>query len=1537
MEPRDLVGSARPKAAEIQGGRAEPNEDDRERTGGIGLARSDDVINGAISEGEGLEEQGEGLLEEQEFSIKEASFQEGSLKLKIQTTKRTKKPPKNLENYICPPEIRMTIRPPAGEGRVGRQGRTGGGGAGRGLKEEERGPPRKRTYERQFRMPDQREGGLLQLLEDHTPPKHQPRGALLHSHTLSHTQQTLHTLTQQSQHTLTHQHQLTPDWITPCSAPSASPTVDSEPARELAGASRSSLLNPNLPFPQTAAQSPSPQRSLTPDLQLPVVTDASILNLTSLSRGRGLQEVSEQLFGNIKRKYGRKDSQRMLCNPHSAETPWGRQTEKGVDSPTTPEERQKYRQEEASLRFHEEREERRKEERAIIGRREDEEDRGMPMLTDEGKGRKRRRRRSFDESFSMEEQSEQPQDSDTTERSQPRPPEPKVAHKMDTHKNESRLGSQAEINGERTEKGDKEEKREKGERVDRTERGETVVSGPDPESSFSPNRMKKNPVGRPKTSTDSHKHREPIHNHIPSPNRITNPRLPSPNPSPSPRPSISPSLSPKPRANISPSPSPRPRTNLSPSPSPRPRTTLSPSPSPSTTFTASPSSRTTKTKDRWSYLKARSPPILTLPQRDNRGTPSTMAEPPSAFPITPSSPLYTNTDSLTVHTPIKRKRGRPKKQPLLTVETIHEGTSTSPPSPLAQQASAGLSRRRKTHMLTTLAQMASTTTSANSNSLKLKRGRGHSGPVNKMKLGKVQSILNEILSGSSQNGSLALKSSSAPVTSAMSAMASTIEARLGKQINVSKRGTIYIGKKRGRKPRAETQGSNPPRATRDKPPVPVSISSLYESLLVPSTTSSPSSSAPSLRASHSDATMPSLQPISALPSKPPGRGFLSGGWKLSPPRLLANSPSHLSEGASVKEVTLSPISESHSEETIPSDSGIGTDNNSTSDQTEKGPASRRRYSFDLCGFEAVEAAALEASSRGSRARCERQGVTVDNFLSQQEKKQKHHRRKRKCLQSRDHLHFLSELEEVVVKLQQLRVSHRRYTCYPQHPYPSIFRLNFHHYYPVTYDSYPCDSGPYLRRSADLKVKRRRGRPAKASEPITTKLPFVQGYGYPLAGGNYYAAPYAMPYAPPLSLGYFPPAPPLYLPHHSLGPAPPSPFMRPAVPPPKAFHSKLQAGAKLRGSSGPLQGSVRGEGLGSMGGGSAGGLGGVRLHKRKHKHKHKHKDEPLLSPRDRQELGGLFSGAKTNARLSMLSDRRDLANQGSSKRLEKQRGSGRGSSLGSSLGMFESDHLSSHSLADSQFHSHQSGQPINSFMSSYSSQSQRPELASDLFLGSREEECSGRSRKRGHAVFGEQGLMSFQNARQEPGQMTQCSSPSLTGVPSKRRYKRREVEQIQKEVRRMCSLSNVLSSQRNFEHVQKILRVKRLQRQAKTGNNVIKRRPGRPRKQPLEESEPTSQRDEGRFDGRGLDTSVSRRGDGRTLGMPVLERCVDIPGRRSLRPTLTPEPLEFSNHDSISAAIETVVHQARSVPPLARGGKRRGRGRRRDELWDPSTQ
>jgi len=158
MEQRDLNRTARPKGNEeffstvTTINRADLSEvgllaspmkslplpgeqQDHEEDEDLGLGKDMDVTSNADSERWG---QGDGL-EEQEFSIKEASFSEGSLKLKIQTTKRAKKPPKNLENYICPPEIRITIKQP-GEQKTAKQAKSGKGG-----KEEDKGPPRKRV------------------------------------------------------------------------------------------------------------------------------------------------------------------------------------------------------------------------------------------------------------------------------------------------------------------------------------------------------------------------------------------------------------------------------------------------------------------------------------------------------------------------------------------------------------------------------------------------------------------------------------------------------------------------------------------------------------------------------------------------------------------------------------------------------------------------------------------------------------------------------------------------------------------------------------------------------------------------------------------------------------------------------------------------------------------------------------------------------------------------------------------------------------------------------------------------------------------------------------------------------------------------------------------------------------------------------------------------------------------------------------------------------------------------------------------------
>lgn len=110
--------------------RAEHEEDED-----LGLGRDADASSNADSE---KWTQPDGM-EDQEFSIKEASFSEGSLKLKIQTTKRAKKPPKSLENYICPPEIRITIKPP------GEQKTKHGKSSSKAAKEEDKVPPKKKV------------------------------------------------------------------------------------------------------------------------------------------------------------------------------------------------------------------------------------------------------------------------------------------------------------------------------------------------------------------------------------------------------------------------------------------------------------------------------------------------------------------------------------------------------------------------------------------------------------------------------------------------------------------------------------------------------------------------------------------------------------------------------------------------------------------------------------------------------------------------------------------------------------------------------------------------------------------------------------------------------------------------------------------------------------------------------------------------------------------------------------------------------------------------------------------------------------------------------------------------------------------------------------------------------------------------------------------------------------------------------------------------------------------------------------------------
>ncbi|NXD44416.1 SETBP protein, partial [Copsychus sechellarum] len=784
-----------------------------------------------------------------------------------------------------------------------------------------------------------------------------------------------------------------------------------------------------------------------------------------------------------------------------------------------------------------------------------------------------------------------------------------------------------------------------------------------------------------------------------------------------------------------------------------------------------------------------------------------MVEPPSAYPITPSSPLYTNTDSLTVITPVKKKRGRPKKQPLLTVETIHEGTSTSPVSPISREF-PGTKKRKRRRNLAKFAQMVPGEDKSISE-LKFHKKVGKLGvldkktikTINKMKTLKRKNILNQILSSCSS--SIALKAKVQPPSSAGP---TTIDARLGKQINVSKRGTIYIGKKRGRKPRAELQPqpeepktaikhSRPVSSQPENPAVPSNLQSLVASspaAIHPLSTQlvgiNGNLSPASTETNFSELkTMPNLQPISALPTKTQKGMHMPGGtWKLSPPRLMANSPSHLCEIGSLKEVTLSPVSESHSEETIPSDSGIGTDNNSTSDQAEKSSESRRRYSFDFCTLDNPEAIPSDTSTKNRHGHRQKH-LIVDNFLSHESIKKPKHKRKRKSLQNRDDLQFLADLEELINKFQVFRISHRSYTFYHENPYPSIFRINFDHYYPVPYIQY--DPLLYLRRTSDMKSKKKRGRPAKTNDTMT-KVPFLQGFGYPIPSGSYYA-PYGMPYTsmPMMNLGYYGQYPaPLYL-SHTLGAA--SPFMRPTVPPPQfhaSSHMKMSTTAKHKAKHGVHLQTPVGMGLGDMqsslappkvGGAS---LSSGRLHKRKHKHKHKHKDERILGTHE--DLTGLFASKSTgfsshtiNERLSGSDKDLSLLNE-KSKHKEKQKHQHCETGHKGSKSNFEVDTLSTLSLSDAQQWSQSkdksdsSSDPIDSCTKRYSGSTESNGRSESLDMfgemnsssEKRDNDASGNKRRsfEGFGTYREKDIQPFKTNRKDRSTFDSSASSGIAG-------------------------------------------------------------------------------------------------------------------------------------------------------------------------------
>uniref|UniRef100_A0A8C4WVR3 Ash1 (absent, small, or homeotic)-like (Drosophila) n=1 Tax=Eptatretus burgeri TaxID=7764 RepID=A0A8C4WVR3_EPTBU len=482
--------------------------------------------------------------------------------------------------------------------------------------------------------------------------------------------------------------------------------------------------------------------------------------------------------------------------------------------------------------------------------------------------------------------------------------------------------------------------------------------------------------------------------------------------------------------------------------------------------------------------------------------------------------------------------------------------------------------------------------------------------LNKMKMLKRKKILKQILLSGSTRGEARFGLPAAKLSVALG-----LKAR--QQINVSKRGTIYVGKKRGRKPKAEAQllmrsafADFEPAATNSKPCTGRSSSNGNQSPL--SSEASFAEPPPPSSASRTSTFVPTKAARkSAVRPASPGTQAVSD----VPPLL--------------KEATPSPASEAHSDETIPSDSGIGTDNNSTSDRGEKPPNGfrRRRPCFENIASETTSPPPFlpllsstrtpEKVHRGKR----RIHGLGDAFLYEKLKKQRRKRKLKKLLQrhggaARSDPGFITRLEDVTNGLADLRITHRsRQPFSMRDALPSMFRLGFGPFFPLpaafasTLD--PSLFSQHTSGSQSFPGKRR-DRPSKS-----TTLPFIPGVGFVPHAPRYYSS-YGVPYISPslttagtMGLGYY-------------GQYPPTIYPPPPIPPPAhpALSARLGAfgfpvGTSLLMVDSPL--AFHGKAP----------MPGHDAVKRKHKRRHRQRHDCSSSPRARSRIGSPSCGSDSN--------------------------------------------------------------------------------------------------------------------------------------------------------------------------------------------------------------------------------------------------------------------------------------------------------------------
>ncbi|XP_026140206.1 histone-lysine N-methyltransferase ASH1L-like isoform X2 [Carassius auratus] len=439
--------------------------------------------------------------------------------------------------------------------------------------------------------------------------------------------------------------------------------------------------------------------------------------------------------------------------------------------------------------------------------------------------------------------------------------------------------------------------------------------------------------------------------------------------------------------------------------------------------------------------------------------------------------------------------------------------------------------------------------------------------INRMRVKKKDKVLTQFLSGQKQSNRSDFSQkdnegdadcSVSDGAHSLSSLVTSFGGKLGPQINISKRGTIYIGKRRGRKPKAQTETSG-----QDSEQV---LGQKSQQVL---TESSNKLNSWSTSGEHSH-TFDGQSPLCSSPYS--FKHLESPSPTLSSFRRKFHLGNCEYDQLSAPKVTSSQkVKAVHKEKSKPPSSSQSAPHPSAKSQLGSVRIQDRRTTH-------LGRSVLMEQER-LKYKCHRKG---HNCFSHDKVKGHTHKCKKKYLQlraKRQDPAFQAEIEELVVRLSEIRIVHHISSrgcgdeaksgrksgkgkahphvlqCLPQNlHHPTMFQINFSGYYSPQ-SEFSRDSLHYVGM-ADF--KRNNGCPSQAGEHIVTHCPVVHKLGFPMSGGGCYHPPYKMPLST-TSLGFglyrgYPPSATIY-PSSPFLPSYVHPYSKNPILSPSKFHKK----------------------------------------------------------------------------------------------------------------------------------------------------------------------------------------------------------------------------------------------------------------------------------------------------------------------------------------------------------------------------------------------